>query len=71
MCVSLLLRGGANTELVRHDGYTALHLAAETGGLECAALLVDAAACVDHPYPIGWTALTMAASHGHVRTLHM
>ena len=65
VCVSMLLRAGANTELIRQDGYTALQLASEMGEWEGAALLVDAGAYVDHPYSIGWTALHF---HTHLHT---
>ena len=63
----ILLRAGANTELIREDGYTALQLAAEMGELEGTALLVDAGAYVDHPYAIGASYVTQLTTITHTQ----
>ena len=44
--ILLLLKYGANTELVRTDGYCPLHVAAELGCVEATALLVEGGAYV-------------------------
>jgi hypothetical protein len=63
-CLSLLLKSGANTEVVKSDGCTALHLAAMRNDIECLPLLIDGAAYIDHPHLTGWTAMHLACKHG-------
>src|SRR5688572_8318153 len=64
--VRALLRGGANPSVARGDGLTALHVAAQTGNLEIARLLIDARADVRAETRIGaYTPLHLAAGRGH------
>src|SRR5688572_19193455 len=64
--VRTLLRQGADPSAAQGDGLTALHVAAETGQLEIARLLLEAKAAVDARTRIGgYTALHLAAGRGH------
>src|SRR5688500_2961042 len=64
--VRQLLRQGADPSAAQGDGLTALHVAAETGQLEIARLLLDAKAPVEARSRIGgYTPLHLAALRGH------
>jgi len=53
------------------DGHTPLHVAADRGHREVAALLVDAGAKIDAPDSCGWTPLHTAAANGRVATAEL
>ncbi|XP_043852780.1 LOW QUALITY PROTEIN: ankyrin repeat and protein kinase domain-containing protein 1 [Dromiciops gliroides] len=59
----LLLRQGANPNLVDEDGWAPLHFAAQNGDDRTARLLLDHGARVDAQEHEGWTALHLASQN--------
>lgn len=48
-CLAMLLEAGVDTELLRTDGYNALHIAVEAGNVEVATMLLDSGSWIDAP----------------------
>ena len=66
VAVRSLLEGGADPDVARGDGLTALHLAAQQGSLEIAQLLIEAGANVEAKTRIGaHTSLHLASGGAH------
>ena len=66
VAVRSLLEGGADPDVARGDGLTALHLAAQQGSLEIAQLLIEAGANVEAKTRIGaHTSLHLARGGAH------
>ena len=71
--VRILLNKGADVSIVGDDGFTALHLAVQTGNLAVSTLLVEAGADVNLQArnSNGGTALLMSAQKGHLEVMKM
>ncbi len=66
VAVRSLLEGGADPDVARGDGLTALHLAAQQGSLEIAQLLIEVGANVEAKTRIGaHTSLHLASGGAH------
>ena len=51
-CLKTLLAAGVDTELLRTDGYNALHIAVEAGNVDVVTMLLDSGSWVDAPQVI-------------------
>ena len=69
--VDELLRKPLNPNVVDEDDDTALKLTAQSGHVECAALLLEAGANIDATDNFGATALHWAAASGHVEVVRL
>jgi hypothetical protein len=64
-CVEVLLKHGADVNVVSNYGTTALMRAAEQGHVDCVEVLLKHGANVNAADNYGWTALIWAATNGH------
>ncbi|KAE8985784.1 hypothetical protein PF011_g20252 [Phytophthora fragariae] len=69
--ISLLLQHGANVDIQRPDGFTALATACEFGHLGAARALLAAGACIDLPNQDGNTPLVWAARGNHTALVQL
>mmetsp|Transcript_33112 Transcript_33112/g.87428 ORF Transcript_33112/g.87428 Transcript_33112/m.87428 type:complete len:488 (-) Transcript_33112:1820-3283(-) len=71
-CLKTLLAAGVDTELLRTDGYNALHIAVEAGNVDVVTMLLDSGSWVDAPQvPLGWTSLHLAVKNGDLGTVEL
>ena len=67
----LLLEAGANNNLAKNDGMTALMLASTNVNLEVVRLLLESGADKDLAKNDGWTALMLASTNGHLEVVRL